>query len=336
MRRHSPKRLLSGGTMHLNSGARFVGRREDGSSRYSATRWEEDPTESYSRASSLRAADRCPGAGDCEKIIHRPVVVHIRAVLCGEDHAIGADQEVCRQTHVLFAPAHGAAQVRRSRQGAVDCPPRARIKCRQRRHLPDAEFGVELLVGVRDCGKRQLALKLQHGFAFRVEHDHLPDPGGENIVMPPRDGAQMYIASRAAGISAELQMHQPFGIGHPRRMAMNVHQFATANHVSDVQLGHDVPLVYMRCGACERCRGQTYRAAPMHTAVTASSTAAMRWAVAMRDRAPASSVFPTRRLLIARPPMAPWTPAATSAASAPIARTRSVVPNVPAWTRCPR
>jgi hypothetical protein len=35
--------------MHLNLEARFVGRREDGSSKYSATRWEEDPTESHSR-----------------------------------------------------------------------------------------------------------------------------------------------------------------------------------------------------------------------------------------------------------------------------------------------
>ena len=37
----------------------------------------------------------------------------------------------------------------------------------------------------------------------------------------------------------------------------------------------------------------------MHTAVTASSAAATRWAVAMRDRAPASSAVPARRLLIA-------------------------------------
>src|SRR6266446_6366676 len=58
MRRHSPTRLLSGGTMHLDSGARFVGRREAGSSDYSATRWEEYPTESHSRPVYCgRAAD---------------------------------------------------------------------------------------------------------------------------------------------------------------------------------------------------------------------------------------------------------------------------------------
>src|SRR5207247_6478536 len=50
--------LLSGGTMHLNSEARFVGRREDGSSTYSATRWQEDPTQRYSRRVHRgRAAD---------------------------------------------------------------------------------------------------------------------------------------------------------------------------------------------------------------------------------------------------------------------------------------
>jgi hypothetical protein len=54
----------------------------------------------------------------------------------------------------------------------------------------------------------------------------------------------------------------------------------------------------------------------MHTAVTASNTAATRSAVAMRERAPASSASsaaPARRLLIARPPIAPWTPDAISA-----------------------
>ena len=58
----------------------------------------------------------------------------------------------------------------------------------------------------------------------------------------------------------------------------------------------------------------------MHTAVTASNMAAMRWAVAMRERAPASSAVPLCMLRIARPTMAPCTPAATSAASAPAAK----------------
>ena len=71
-----------------------------------------------------------------------------------------------------------------------------------------------------------------------MEYDNLPDPGRENFVMPQHNGPQMYIAGRTPRVSAELQMHQPFAVGNPNRLAVNVHQFMAADNVIHVQPGH--------------------------------------------------------------------------------------------------
>jgi hypothetical protein len=51
----------------------------------------------------------------------------------------------------------------------------------------------------------------------------------------------MYIAGRTPRVSAELQMHQPFAVGNPNRLAVNVHQFMAADDVIHVQPGHGSP-----------------------------------------------------------------------------------------------
>src|SRR6476661_9271747 len=78
MRRYSPTRLLSGGTMHLGSGARFAGRREARSSDHSAKRWEDDPT--FGRKTAIGWG--C-GAAGCAVAA---AAVTARRRVCSRDH----------------------------------------------------------------------------------------------------------------------------------------------------------------------------------------------------------------------------------------------------------
>jgi hypothetical protein len=56
--------------------------------------------------------------------------------------------------------------------------------------------------------------------------------------MSAGDGPEVEIADRAAGVTAELQVHQPLGVRYLHRVALDSDEFASGQDISYLQLAY--------------------------------------------------------------------------------------------------
>src|SRR5215467_12767118 len=203
-----------------------------------STRWRPMPPVAAKIVSFIRLS---VPSRQCEQLVHRPVVVGVLSVVRGEDRAVRADQEVRGQAQIRRALAANSAQAGSAGQASRRGTPGARLERARVPHRACAELGVELLLRVGDRGEEQRPLEAEHRLRVGVEHDDLADSGGQDLVVPRGNAPHVQVADRAAGVAAELEVHQVLGIGQAHRLAVDGHQVVAADRVSHVELGHIGP-----------------------------------------------------------------------------------------------